>query len=220
VDGHSNNRSNTSELFATITLLHLSLKPLQTYSPIFLNDDKEKRGGRVASGPPPSSCIGLSATKPDQYTPTGRRKASGMSAWFVVSSERANMRTLLMALLAIFATAGQCYGERAPSSLEEGLRELLDLQKLEADDKKNLPIKVDENTTLVDLQYETRRTSYWYVVDLKTLDARELEQRIQKQLCSNSLVARTMKQTGFSYQYHYVNKAKVVLGSFAITNCP
>jgi hypothetical protein len=42
---------------------------------------------------------------------------------------------------------------------EEGLR------RNEADMKSNLPLRVDPNTTLVDVKYERTHSTYWYVID-------------------------------------------------------
>jgi|SRR5215469_3191745 len=42
---------------------------------------------------------------------------------------------------------------------EEGLR------RTEADMKSNLPLRVDQNTTLVDVKYDRTHSTYWYVID-------------------------------------------------------
>ena len=42
---------------------------------------------------------------------------------------------------------------------EEGLR------RTEADMKSNLPLRVDPNTTLVDVKYDRTHSTYWYVID-------------------------------------------------------
>ena len=38
-------------------------------------------------------------------------------------------------------------------------------RRTEADMKSNLPLRVDQNTTLVDVKYERTHSTYWYVVD-------------------------------------------------------
>jgi hypothetical protein len=42
---------------------------------------------------------------------------------------------------------------------EDGLR------RTEADMKSNLPLRVDQNTTLVDVKYDRTHSAYWYVID-------------------------------------------------------
>ena len=42
---------------------------------------------------------------------------------------------------------------------EEGLR------RTEADMKSNLPLRVDQNTTLVDVKYDRTHSTYWYVIE-------------------------------------------------------
>ena len=39
------------------------------------------------------------------------------------------------------------------------------LHRTEANMKSNLPLRVDPNTTLVDVKYERSHSTYWYVVD-------------------------------------------------------
>jgi len=104
------------------------------------------------------------------------------------------------------------YGPR----YEEGLK------KLESDHKSNLPMKVDPNTTLVDLKYEGTKSTYWYVFDFDALDAgdqRVLQQNIRDKACSNPEMLRTIKEKGFSYEYHYTNKKGEPLATFTIASC-
>ena len=42
---------------------------------------------------------------------------------------------------------------------EDGLR------RTEANMKTNLPLRVDQNTTLVDVKYDRTHSIYWYVID-------------------------------------------------------
>jgi hypothetical protein len=37
------------------------------------------------------------------------------------------------------------------------------LRRTEADMKSNLPLRADQNTTLVDVNYERTHSTYWYV---------------------------------------------------------
>ena len=39
------------------------------------------------------------------------------------------------------------------------------LRRTEADMKSNLPLRVDQNTTLVDVKYDKTHSTYWYVID-------------------------------------------------------
>jgi hypothetical protein len=103
-------------------------------------------------------------------------------------------------------------------SEREGPRFNENLARTEADTKAKLPIRIDDHTTLVDIKYEPTKTAYWYIVD-QMLDPRT-EQDIQKQLCANSNALRTIREKGFSYEYHYMNKARVSLAAFTITKCP
>jgi len=54
------------------------------------------------------------------------------------------------------------YNKWARPRFEEGLR------RTEADMKSNLPLRVDQNTTLVDVKYKRTYSAYWYVVDKPT----------------------------------------------------
>jgi hypothetical protein len=62
-----------------------------------------------------------------------------------------------------------------------------------------------------------------YVFDFDALDAadqRVLQQNIRDQACSNPEVLRTIKENGFSYEYHYTNKKGEPLATFTIASCP
>ena len=39
------------------------------------------------------------------------------------------------------------------------------LHTTEADMKSNLPLRLDQNTTLVDVTYDKTHNAYWYVID-------------------------------------------------------
>jgi len=84
---------------------------------------------------------------------------------------------------------------------EEGLR------RNEADMKSNLPLRVDQNTTLVDVKYKRTYSAYWYVVDkADQFDAQETARQVQIGVCTNADNSSTMKKEGFSYEYHYRTK--------------
>ena len=119
------------------------------------------------------------------------------------------------AVIASVAVAYRVYSEYAGPRFEDGL------QKLEADTKRTLPKKVDEITTLVDVKFERTKNIYWYVMDTKdgTIDGHKLEQLVRNNVCSNSEMMRTIKEKGFTYEYHYVNKEQVALGTFTIAKC-
>jgi hypothetical protein len=98
--------------------------------------------------------------------------------------------------------------------VEEGLR------RTEADMKSNLPLRVDQNTTLVDVKYERTHSIYWYVIDkADQFDAQETARRVQSGVCANAENSSTMKKEGFSYEYHYKTKDGLALTDFKITTC-
>ena len=97
---------------------------------------------------------------------------------------------------------------------EDGLR------RAEADMKSNLPLRVDQNTTLVDVKYGRTHSTYWYVVDkADQFDPQETARRVQVGVCANADNSSTMKKEGFSYEYHYKTKEGVALTDFKITSC-
>jgi len=97
---------------------------------------------------------------------------------------------------------------------EDGLR------RTEADMKSNLPLRVDQNTTLVDVKYERTHSTYWYVVDkADQFDAQETARRVQVGVCTNADNSSTMKNEGFSYEYHYKTKDGLALADFKINAC-
>ena len=95
------------------------------------------------------------------------------------------------------------------------------LHRIETDIKSNLPLRVDPNTTLVDVKYERTRSSYWYVVDnADQFDPQETARQVQLGVCTNAENSRAIKQEGFSYEYHYKTKEGRALTDFKITTCP
>jgi hypothetical protein len=97
---------------------------------------------------------------------------------------------------------------------EEGLR------RTEADMKSNLPLRVDQNTTLVDVKYERTHGAYWYVIDKPDqFDAQETAGQVQIGVCTNAENSLTMKKEGFSYEYHYRTKEGLALTDFKVTSC-
>jgi hypothetical protein len=97
---------------------------------------------------------------------------------------------------------------------EEGLR------RTEADMKSNLPLRVDQNTTLVDVKYERTHSIYWYVIDKPDqFDPQETARQVQIGVCANADNSSTMKKEGFSYEYHYRTKEGLALTDFKITTC-
>ena len=63
---------------------------------------------------------------------------------------------ILTALIVAGAVGYGIYSVR--NSTEDKLR------RTEADMKSNLPLRVDQNTTLVDVKYGRTHSTYWYVV--------------------------------------------------------
>jgi hypothetical protein len=119
-------------------------------------------------------------------------------------------------ILTIAAVTYWVYSETSGPRFDQGL------QKREADMKMTLPRKVDDITTLEDVKYEGTKNVYWLSIDAGggSIDASDLQHRTQSLLCSNGDIARTIKEKGFSYEYHYVNKERVSLATFTIADCP
>ena len=94
------------------------------------------------------------------------------------------------------------------------------LHRIEADMKSNLPLRVDQNTTLVDVKYERTHSIYWYVIDNPDqFDPQETARQVQMGVCTNADNSSTMKKEGFSYEYHYRTKEGLALTDFKITTC-
>ena len=97
---------------------------------------------------------------------------------------------------------------------EEGLR------RTEADMKSNLPLRVDPNTTLVDVKYDRTHSMYWFVIDKPDqFDPQETARQVQSGVCRNADNSSTMKKEGFSYEYHYKTKDGLALADFKINAC-
>ena len=119
---------------------------------------------------------------------------------------------IYVALFIAVVVGYRVWSEQAGPRFDAGLA------KIEADAKSKLPMKVDEHTTLVDVKYEPTKTTYWYAVD-QMLDPRETDQVIRQRVCENSEMLRTIKQKGFSYEYHYA-KGSAPQAVFTIATCP
>ena len=97
---------------------------------------------------------------------------------------------------------------------EDGLR------RTEADMKTNLPLRVDQNTTLADVKYDRTHNTYWYVIDKPDqFDPQETARQVQIGVCTNAENSSTIKKEGFSYEYHYRTKAGLALTDFKVTTC-
>src|SRR5437588_10797309 len=95
------------------------------------------------------------------------------------------------------------------------------LHRIEADMKSNLPFRVDQNTTLVDVKYERTHSTYWYVIDNPDqFDPQETARQVQMGVCTNADNSSTMKKEGFSYEYHYKTKDGLALTDFKVATCP
>jgi hypothetical protein len=78
------------------------------------------------------------------------------------------------------------------------------LRRTEADMKSNLPLRVDQNTTLVDVKYDRTHSIYWYVIDnADHFDPQQTARQVQIGVCNNAENSSAMKKEGFSYEYHY-----------------
>ncbi len=117
--------------------------------------------------------------------------------------------------VAVFV-AYRVYSELTGHAFEEGLK------RIEGDAKKSLPMKLDDVTTLVDLEYDADKTTYWYIMDVASdgFDAKDLEQRVGQRMCANEELLHAINERGFSYEYHFANKAQAFLAAFTIAKCP
>jgi hypothetical protein len=81
-------------------------------------------------------------------------------------------------------------------------------------------LRVDPNTTLVDVKYDRTHSTYWYVIDKPDqFDPQETARQVQIGVCTNADNSSTMKKEGFSYEYHYRTKDGLVLTDFKVTTC-
>ena len=97
---------------------------------------------------------------------------------------------ILTAFIVVGVVGYLVYSKR----IEEGLR------RTEADMKSNLPLRVDPNTTLVDVKYDRTHSTYWYVIDQPDqFDPQETARQVQNGVCTNAENSSTMKKEGFSY---------------------
>ena len=121
---------------------------------------------------------------------------------------------ILTAFIVAGAVGYGVYSKWAGPRFEEGLR------RTEADMKGNLPLRVDQNTTLVDVKYDRTHSTYWYVIDKPDqFDPQETARQVQIGVCTNAENSSTMKKEGFSYEYHYRTKDGLALTDFKITTC-
>jgi hypothetical protein len=117
---------------------------------------------------------------------------------------------ILTALIVAGAVGYGIYSKWA----EEGLR------RTEADMKSNLPLRVDQNTTLVDVKYDRTHNAYWYVIDkADQFDPQETARQVRDGVCANAENSLTMKKEGFGYEYHYRTKEGLALTDFKVTTC-
>jgi flagellar basal body-associated protein FliL len=97
----------------------------------------------------------------------------------------------------------------------------LGLHRIETNIKSNLPLRVDPNTTLVDVKYEKAHSTYWYVVDdADHFDPQEKARQVQIGVCSNAENSKAIKNEGLSYEHHYRTKQGLTVADFKITTCP
>jgi Iron-containing outer mitochondrial membrane protein N-terminus len=94
------------------------------------------------------------------------------------------------------------------------------LRRTEADMKSNLPLRLDQNTTLVDVEYERTHNTYWYVIDnADHFDPQQTARQVRDGVCTNAENSSTIKKEGFSYEYHYKTKDGLALTDFKVTTC-
>ena len=51
-------------------------------------------------------------------------------------------------------------------------------------------------------------------------DAKDLQQRVEQRMCANEEIRHAISDRGFSYEYHYANKAQTVLAAFTMLQIP
>jgi hypothetical protein len=96
---------------------------------------------------------------------------------------------ILTALIVAVAVGYGVYSKWAGPRFEAELR------RTEADMKSNLPLRVDQNTTLVDVKYDRTHSIYWYVIDkADQFDPQETARQVQIGVCTNAENSRTMKK--------------------------
>jgi hypothetical protein len=114
---------------------------------------------------------------PQQRPPGPLRAAASRQKEEVMFRLRRRDWIILPALILAGAVGYLVYSKWA----EEGLR------RTEADMKSNLPLRVDQNTTLVDVKYDRTHSSYWYVIDkADQFDAQETARQVQIGVCANA----------------------------------
>jgi hypothetical protein len=75
------------------------------------------------------------------------------------------------------------------------MRPKMGLHRIETNIKSNLPLRVDPNTTLVDVKYEKAHSTYWYVVDdADRFDPQEKARQVQIGVCSKVENSRAIKR--------------------------
>jgi hypothetical protein len=117
---------------------------------------------------------------------------------------------ILTALIVAGAVGYVAYSKWA----EEGLH------RTEADMNSNLPLRLDQNTTLVDVEYNRTHNTYWYVIDnADQFDPQETARTVQSGVCNNVDNSSTIKKKNFSYEYHYKTKDGLALTDFKVTTC-
>jgi hypothetical protein len=128
----------------------------------------------------------------------------------VTSLKRWALPVLFIIGSALYGVWSATYGPR----YEENLK------KLESEQKSKLPVRVDAETTWVDLKFENKKNTYWYVLDYDAVDLPKLRQQVQNSACSNPEVLRTIKEKGFTYEFQYASKKGAPLATITVASCP
>jgi hypothetical protein len=123
----------------------------------------------------------------------------------------------VMILLISVAAAGYALYSQSPSA-----KALNELRDHEAATKRNLPLRVDEVTILVDVKFEPNQWSYWYILDgpAEDFDREKLERMTRKNACEVAKVAQRIRLGRLTSEHHYAAKNGVTVAQFKIKTCP
>ena len=123
----------------------------------------------------------------------------------------------VMILLICVAAAGYALYTQSPSAAV-----LKELRDVEAATKRRLPLRVNEDTILVDVKFEPKRSSYWYILDsqAENFDPEKLERMTRRNACEEAKVARRIRLGRLTSEHHYAARSGVTVAHFKIKTCP
>jgi hypothetical protein len=119
---------------------------------------------------------------------------------------------VLISILTIAGVGYRLYSQNLGPRFQQ------DLRKLEADMKLELPKRIDETTTLIDVRLEPTKTTYWYTLD-DAIDPQAMEREVRATVCANPEFARTIREKAFTYEYHYSDAKGAPVALFTVSAC-